>query len=159
MSTASNQKQLYGILNNWCICINISCGALDFWSLELPSIAIQPPSTDPSPPLTVREKRPSPPASVSSPGGFSPPPCSPARGPADVRAGFLCHLRLHARMWCLVGLLWLRHVPRISVPSKARRAPDRKLLAASERGSRRGAPAAKVCKICLSRPVRDVSAR
>ena len=28
MFTASNQKQVYGILNNCCICINIGCGDL-----------------------------------------------------------------------------------------------------------------------------------
>ena len=26
MFTVSNQNNVYGILNNWCICINISCG-------------------------------------------------------------------------------------------------------------------------------------
>ena len=43
--TASNQKQVYSILNNWCMCIEISCGQVPRYRQgDVPHAGLLPPA-------------------------------------------------------------------------------------------------------------------
>ena len=40
MFTVSNQTNVYCILNNWCICIHISCGLCQPWNKQLAEVTV-----------------------------------------------------------------------------------------------------------------------